>query len=224
MRAGSSPGTRQRRGWSPYDTATGRYDGDSANLALEGEYRIATPDGEVVCHPAFELYARLCRRYPPEAVEAICWMPRAQVEEAARLIWHARPVSYYAWSGHEQHANVTQTARAMSLLYALTGCFDAPGGNVLFPAPPAAPITGEDLPAAKHMAPTLGLRRAPARAGALGQRHHARSLPRHPGGQALPGARPDRLRLQHAAGACRWRARAQGARGAGVLCALPICS
>jgi len=67
------------------------------------------PQGEVMCHPAFELYARLCRRYPPEAVEAICRIPCGQIEEAARLIWHARPVSYYAWSGHEQHAHVTQT-------------------------------------------------------------------------------------------------------------------
>jgi anaerobic selenocysteine-containing dehydrogenase len=144
-----------------YDTATGRYDGDSANLSLEGEYRIATADGAVVCHPAFELYKRLCRRYPLEAVEAICWIPRARVEEAARLIWQARPTSYYAWSGHEQHANVTQTARAMSLLYALTGCFDKRGGNVLFPAPPAAPITGQELPAAQHMPPTLGLAERP---------------------------------------------------------------
>ena len=143
----------------------------------------------MVCHPVFELYARLCRRYPPEAVEAICWIPRAQVEEAARLIWDARPVSYYAWSGHEQHANVTQTARAMSLLYALTGCFDAPGGNVLFPVPPAAPITGEDLPAAQRMAPDLGPCRAPARASALEPRHDPRSLPRHSGGRTLPGAR-----------------------------------
>src|SRR6266478_648445 len=95
-----------------YDTSTGRYDGESAGLALEGEYRVATPQGEVMCHPAFELYPRLCRHYPPEAVEAICRIPHAQIEEAARLIWHARPVSYYAWSGHEQHANVTQTARA----------------------------------------------------------------------------------------------------------------
>jgi anaerobic selenocysteine-containing dehydrogenase len=145
----------------PYDTSTGQYDGDSANLALDGEYRVATLQGEVVCHPAFELYARLCRRYPPEIVEAICWIPRAQVEEAARLIWHARPVSYYAWSGHEQHANVTQTARAMSLLYALTGCFDGPGGNVLFAAPPAAPIAGQDLPSAQQMAPALGLAERP---------------------------------------------------------------
>ena len=140
----------------PYDPATGRYDGDTAALALEGEFRIATPAGEVTCHPAFELYARLCRRYPPDAVEAICWVPADQVEQAAKLIWQARPVSYYAWSGHEQHANVTQTARAMSLLYALTGSFDAEGGNVLLPAPPAAGITGEDLPAAQHLAPAVG--------------------------------------------------------------------
>ena len=93
----------------PYDTAAGCYDGDGANLALDGEYPVAMPEGEVICHPVFELYARLCRRYPPEAVEAICRIPRAQVEEAAQLIWDARPVSYYAWSGHEQHANVTQT-------------------------------------------------------------------------------------------------------------------
>ncbi|HME22586.1 MAG TPA: molybdopterin-dependent oxidoreductase [Acetobacteraceae bacterium] len=143
-----------------WDKAAGRavpYGGDCTNLALEGEYRV----GDVLCHPAFELYAQLCRRYSPEQVEAICWIPRAEVEAAARLIWHARPVSYYAWSGHEQHANVTQTARAMSLLYALTGCFDAPGGNVVFPTPPSAPITGEDLPAAKHKAPTLGLAERP---------------------------------------------------------------
>ena len=145
----------------PYDAAAGCYDGDSANLSLEGEYRIATVDGEVICHPAFELYVRLCRRYPPDAVEAICWIPRAQVEEAARLIWEARPVSYYAWSGHEQHANVTQTARAMSLLYALTGSFDQPGGNVLLPAAPAAPVTGQELSAAKGLGPTLGLAERP---------------------------------------------------------------
>ena len=123
--------------------------------------------GEVVCHPAFELYARLCRRYPPEVVEAICWIPRAQVEEAARLIWHARPVSYYAWSGHEQHANVTQTARAMSLLYALTGSSTSRGGNVLFRRRRPRRSPAQELPAAQRHGPDAGPRRAPARAGAL---------------------------------------------------------
>jgi anaerobic selenocysteine-containing dehydrogenase len=144
-----------------YDASTGAYEGDSGSLALEGEYSVGTLKGEVICHPAFELYARLCQRYSPATVEQICWIPRAQVEQAARLIWGARPVSYYGWSGHEQHANTTQTARAMSLLYALTGCFDAPGGNVLFPAPLAAPVTGGDLQSVRKMAPTLGLAERP---------------------------------------------------------------
>ena len=115
----------------------------------------------LICRPVFDHYAALCRQYSPEVVEATCWIPPAQLEEAARLIWHARPVSYYAWSGHEHHANTTETARAMALLYALTGSFDAPGGNVLLPAIPAAPITGEDLPAAKRLAPAIGLAERP---------------------------------------------------------------
>jgi anaerobic selenocysteine-containing dehydrogenase len=45
----------------PYDTATGRYDGDSSSLALEGEYRVLTAQGEVVCHPVFELLSRPSR-------------------------------------------------------------------------------------------------------------------------------------------------------------------
>jgi anaerobic selenocysteine-containing dehydrogenase len=144
-----------------YDATTGRHEGSTATLALDGEYRISTAQGEVVCRPAFALYAALCQRYSPEVVEATCWIPRIQLEETARLLWQSRPVSYYAWSGHEQHANVTETARAMSLLYALTGCFDAPGGNVLLPTVPSAPITGEDLPAAQRMAPALGVTERP---------------------------------------------------------------
>jgi len=198
----------------PYDTATGRYDRDGVNLALEGEYRITTADGAVVCHPAFELYTRLCRRYPPDTVEAICWIPRAQVEEAARLIWQARPASYYAWSGHEQHANVTQTARAMSLLYALTGCFDRRGGNVLFPAPPAAPITGQELPSAQNMAPTLGLADrplGPARWGFVTTRDLYR---------AIVDGQPYPVRAVIGFGANMLLAHADGARGREALKAL----
>jgi anaerobic selenocysteine-containing dehydrogenase len=144
-----------------YDSATGRYDGGTEHLALEGEYRVATTGGMVGCRPVFDHYAALCRTYTPEVVEATCWVPKATLEKTARLIWHSRPVSYYAWSGHEHHANTTETARAMALLYALTGSFDAPGGNVLLPTVPSAPITGEDLPAAKQLAPAIGLAERP---------------------------------------------------------------
>jgi anaerobic selenocysteine-containing dehydrogenase len=153
-----------------YDPAKGRYEREGAAPSLEGAWRIATAAGEVVCETAFSLYAALCRRYPSEVVAATCWIDRDQIEAAARLIWSARPVSYYAYAGQEQHANTTQTARAMSILYALTGSFDLEGGNVLFPSVPQAMIAGEDLPGAKTMRPAAGFETrplGPARTGTI---------------------------------------------------------
>ena len=42
------------------------------------------------------------------------------------MLWEARPVAYYAWSGVEMQTNSTQIARAIAQLYALTGSFDSP--------------------------------------------------------------------------------------------------
>jgi anaerobic selenocysteine-containing dehydrogenase len=139
----------------------GRYEAATTDLAIDGEHQIATVQGNVVCRPVFEHFAALCRKYPPSQIEGMCWVPQAQLEEAARLVWHARPTAYYAWSGHEQHDNTTETARAISLLYALTGSFDQRGGNVLLPAVPGATISGEDLPRAKRMAPAIGAAERP---------------------------------------------------------------
>jgi len=144
-----------------YDPATGRYESDVESLVLDGTVQVPTRDGAIACRPMFDHYAALCAAYPPERVEELCWIPRAELEAAAHTIWHARPTAYYAWSGHEHHANTTDTARAMALLYALTGCFDTPGGNVLFPAVPSPTVTGEDLPTAKTMAPAIGKERRP---------------------------------------------------------------
>ena len=80
-----------------YDISSGSYNGDTSQLAMDGEYRILTTQGEVVCQPVFALYTALCQRYSPEVVEATCWIPRTQLEETARLLWESRPVSYYAW-------------------------------------------------------------------------------------------------------------------------------
>ncbi|MGN6362002.1 MAG: molybdopterin-dependent oxidoreductase, partial [Thermomicrobiales bacterium] len=139
-----------------YDPATGRYERDDAQPALFGEYAVGTPHGNIRCRPAFQLTADLCQRYSPEGVASICWVEPGQVEAAARLLWAARPVAYYAWSGVEQHTNTTQFARALALLYTLTGSFDARGGNVLFPAVPSATVTGGELLPAEQRARTLG--------------------------------------------------------------------
>lgn len=144
-----------------YDPATGRYEGDHPEPALLGTFTIETLQGRVVCRPAFDLMADRCQSYPPERVEAICGVERSQIEAAARMLWDARPVAYYAWSGVEMQTGSTQIARAIAQLYVLTGSLDARGGNVLFPAVPNANVGGMELMAPEQCARTLGLQERP---------------------------------------------------------------
>ncbi len=127
-----------------YDPQTGNNE-EASEQALFGEYQVETADGEVACRPAFDRVAEVCRRYTPERVEEICGIPAEQVEEAGRLLWEARPVAYYAWSGVEMQSNATQIARAIAQLYTLTGSFDDRGGNVLFGAVPTENVDGAEL-------------------------------------------------------------------------------
>jgi len=144
-----------------YDPATGQYDAPAEHLALRGEYAVATKNGIANCRLVFDHYAGLCKQYSPDAIERTCWISSDQLLAAARTIWDARPVSYYAWSGHEHHAGTTDIARAIAMLYALTGSFDAPGGNVLLPSVATPSISGEDLGAAKRLAPAIGYAERP---------------------------------------------------------------
>ena len=66
-----------------YDPIAGRYEAPSEPLALRGEYRVETFDGTISCRPVFERYAALCKKYTPEVIEATCWIPSRQLEEAA---------------------------------------------------------------------------------------------------------------------------------------------
>jgi anaerobic selenocysteine-containing dehydrogenase len=145
----------------PYDPTTGSYEGNGVEPALNGEFSIETLQGSVACRPVFELMAELCRSYPPERVQEICGIPGEQVEAAARLLWEARPVAYYAWSGVEMQSNSTQIARSIAQLYALTGSFDGPGGNVLFAEVPTADMGGEELLSPEQRSRALGLAERP---------------------------------------------------------------
>ena len=144
-----------------YDLDTGAYEIAGADLALSGHYEVSCLRGTVPCRPAFELYTELCRAYSPERVEKITWVPAEQVRETARLISSSGPVSVYAWAGLEQHSNSSQTNRAVSLLYALTGCFDAKGGNVQFDTLTVNDISGGGMMSAVQRRKALGLDQRP---------------------------------------------------------------
>jgi anaerobic selenocysteine-containing dehydrogenase len=144
-----------------YNPTSQSYEGNNPDPALFGTFTVKMLQGEAVCQPAFQLTVALCQRYPPERVEAICGIPRGQVEAAAQMLWEARPVAYYAWSGVEMQTNATQIARAIAQLCVLTGSFDALGGNTLFPAVPTANVVGRELLPAGQRSKALGLMERP---------------------------------------------------------------
>jgi anaerobic selenocysteine-containing dehydrogenase len=139
---------------------------------LDASIELVLGTGESVrCRSAFGLYRDLCDAYPPDRVEQLAWVDARQLTETAQLLYASRPVSYYAWSGVGQHTNATQTDRAISLLMALTGSFDAPGGNVEFARPPARDVRGAEFLSADQRAKCIELKRSslgPGRNGWIG--------------------------------------------------------
>ncbi|WP_280469638.1 molybdopterin dinucleotide binding domain-containing protein, partial [Nocardia brasiliensis] len=130
-------------------------------FALRGRRRVVTRGGPVDCAPAFDRYAAACAAWPVDRAAAVTTVAPAAIETFAAELGAARSVSYAAWSGVGQHVNATQTERAIATLYALTGSYDAPGGNVLLPKLPVNPVTGPDQLAAAQRAKALGLESFP---------------------------------------------------------------
>ena len=114
-------------------------------------------DGQLV----LDLIRAECARFAPPVAATITDVPAEQIVAAAQLLWEARPVAFYTWSGLEQHSNATQTVRAIGQLYALTGCIDTPGGNVLFAPVPANPIDGAELLTPEQRAKAIGVQDRP---------------------------------------------------------------
>lgn len=146
-------GYRSLRGKIPYSTA---------NPFLRGRHDLHLASGEkITAVTAFTLLSDMVAPFTPERVESITWTPAETVRQAANLIGRHGPVAYYPYNGLEQQSNAMQTNRAVCTLYALTGCYDAPGGNVIFPTPPISGVTGEDLIDPAVRARRLGLRDRP---------------------------------------------------------------
>lgn len=128
-----------------------------SQLALSGMVEVPTTEGSVHCRPVFEQLRLHCEAWTPEATEAVTGVPADLIVETVRTLWSSRPVAFYTWSGLEQHANTTQIIRAINVLYALTGCFDVPGGNVLFTPVPTNMVDGMELLSPEARARAIGV-------------------------------------------------------------------
>ncbi|MEP9350104.1 molybdopterin-dependent oxidoreductase [Xanthobacter sp. KR7-225] len=131
--------------------------GEVAAPDLEASLAVETQSGPRACSTAFALYRAALAPFTPDRVAAETGISAPQVLALADAFAGAKAVSYYGWTGIGQHTNATQTDRAIATLHALTGCFDAPGGNVLFAKHPARGINPPSLLSATQRAKALGI-------------------------------------------------------------------
>ncbi len=147
----------EQQSLAAFDPARGAYLGERPRQpVLRGELLVPDESGPVRCRPAFEHFAAACAKFSPERAAELTGVPAEQIRATARLLHEARPVCYYHWAGVCQQSQATQAGRAIGLLYALTGSFDRPGGNVRFATPPLNDILGLELLPSGQLRKALG--------------------------------------------------------------------
>ena len=152
----------------PYDAARGVWPEGMPEVNLRATVEITSLTGPLACRSAFDLYAAAAAEWSPARVAEFTGVGEAALRNAAAILGTATSVAYYAWNGIGQSVTATQTDRALTLLYALTGSVGGAGGNVPGAAAPFADISGADLLAPAQRAKALGLDRRPLGPGLLG--------------------------------------------------------
>lgn len=144
-----------------YDSARGAWRDAGTEPELRGHADITIGGTSIACRTAFDIYADAAAAYPPARVARITGVTPEALQSAADILAVSSSVAYYAWNGVGQSVTATQTDRAITLLYALTGSYGRTGGNVPGGAATFGDISGPDLIAPAQRAKTLGLTERP---------------------------------------------------------------
>ena len=145
-----------------YDSAAGEWIGDPDAVDLQAESVVRLADGRAAdCRTALRVFAEVAGEWPVERVAEVCGVPGAALESAADMIADCGPLAYYAWNGIGQGIAATQTDRAISILYAMTGHYGSEGGNVPGSAAVFNDISGQNLLTPEQREKALGLSERP---------------------------------------------------------------
>lgn len=151
-----------------YDSGQGIWIDSAADAALFGTHSVASSTGTVFCRTALQVFADAAAEYTPARVAEVTGIPQALLQKAADILAESASVAYYAWNGVGQSVTATQTDRAISILYGLTGSYGKKGGNVPGGAAKFNDIAGQDLLHDSQRAKALGLDKRPLGPGNLG--------------------------------------------------------
>jgi len=134
---------------------------DAGTPALRGAVTVAGKAGPIACRSAFDRYAEAAAAWPAERVATVTGVAPEALARAAKLLAASPSVAYYAWNGVGQSVTASQTDRAISLLYALTGSYGRAGGNVPGGAAAFRDISGPELLGPAQRAKAIGLAQRP---------------------------------------------------------------
>jgi len=84
----------------------------------------------------FEQLEEHIKSFSLEDVERITWVPEEQIEQAARLYAQSKPATIQWGNALDQVANSFQTIRVISIMRAITGNLNVPGGDIFLTPPP----------------------------------------------------------------------------------------
>lgn len=83
---------------------------------------------------------REVKTFSLDDVESLTWVPKAQIEKAARMFAEPgnQPICYIEGNGLERSIHSFQAIRTINIMRALLGNLNVPGGNTLLTSPPFA--------------------------------------------------------------------------------------
>lgn len=144
-----------------YHANDGKWLDDNTDAELQASCTLETMSGTVACRTAFAIYAEAAATHSLEWVESVTGVAIAKIRESAKILAETETCAYYAWTGVGQSITATQSERAISLLYGLTGSYGNKGGNMPGGAAVFADISGQDLLSDEQRAKALGLQERP---------------------------------------------------------------
>ncbi|MFC2013624.1 molybdopterin-dependent oxidoreductase [Chloroflexota bacterium] len=140
--------------------------------ALEASINLRlSTGGKVQCQTVFKILRDLVSQYHPSWAEVFTGVSADKIRDAVRMLANGKPACWYSWNGIEQNINATQTNRAICILYALTGDYDKPGGNVLPPTIARNSIDGREFLSPEVEGKRLGFNERPLGPGGITSRN-----------------------------------------------------
>ena len=122
----------EKKGTIIWESGNASYRSNNPKPALAGNHRIILADGKKVdCKTVWDAFCAEVSQYSPERVEKITWIPKKELQSAARFFAESKPASIHWGLPIDSTPGITPTAQAITALWCLTGNLEIPGGNVI---------------------------------------------------------------------------------------------